>query len=283
MTSTEASPSGPDPVSPDPVSPDPMSVVWKRMAVVAVVGVVLVGLAAGYLSARPAHAQSARAGPNVPVSVSCPTTQFCVAVDDQGNALRFEGGVWSRPHSLQATGLNSVSCTSPTFCVAVGLGGDAFVLRGATWSAAVSVDHKSAGEADSFGTSGLSAVSCTTTTFCMAGDVLGHVSTFNGQRWTHPERIEPRGTYETDRKLGTVGITGLSCASPSFCVAVTVAGRAVVFDGASWSSPVTLESAQEVGVDRVASLPALAAVSCPSTTMCVAVDPGGIDRPRPGP
>jgi hypothetical protein len=59
------------------------------------------------------------------------------------------------------------------------------------------------------------------------------------------------------------------------CVAVTVAGHALTFDGKSWSSPDALEPAKNVDLDRFLSVPALAAVSCGSTTFCTAVDPGG--------
>ena len=246
-----------DPTPSDPTPPDPTGLVWKRMAFLAVVGVVLAALGATYLAVRPAHAVGARAGRSVPLSVSCPTAQFCVAVDDQGNALRFVNGVWSKPRSLQTSALTGVSCTAPDFCVAVGANGDAYVLRGAGWSPATAVGHKSAGGADSSGTSGLSAVSCVGTTFCMAGDVVGRVWTFDGRRWTRPRRIEPRGDYLTDRQAGTAGISGLSCATPTFCVAVTVGGRALIFDGKSWSTPSTLEPAKSVSSDRYLSHNAL--------------------------
>jgi hypothetical protein len=211
----------------------------------------------------------------VPLSVSCPTARFCVAVDDQGNALRFVNGVWSKPQSLQASALTGVSCTAPDFCVAVGVNDDAYVLRGAAWSPAPPIGHEGAGGADSSGTSGLSAVSCVGTTFCMAGDVAGRVWTFDGRRWTRPRRIEPRGAYLTDRQAGTAGISGLSCATPTFCVAVTVGGRALIFDGKSWSTPSALEPAQSVSSDRYLSHSALAGVSCPGPGFCVAVDPTG--------
>jgi hypothetical protein len=255
--------------------PDSLTAMWKRMAYIVVVGVCLAGLAATYLSVRPAHAHASRSGPSVPLSVSCPTAQFCMAVDDQGNAIRFDDGVWSRPRSLQGTGLNLVSCPSPTFCAAVGVNGDAFLLRGASWSTAMSIDPKSDGEADSFGTSGLSTVSCATTTFCMAGDVLGRVSIFDGNRWTRPQRMEPHDLYKEDRKEAMAGISSLSCPQPKFCVALTVAGRALTFDGATWSSPTSLEPAKVVGLDRFLGLSALAAVSCGGPRTCVAVDPAG--------
>ncbi len=245
------------------------------MASVGVVGVVLAGLAAAYLSMRPAHVSASRSGPSVLLSVSCPSARFCMAVDDQGHAVRFDDGAWSRPTSLQDTALNRVSCPSPTFCAAVGVNGDAFVLRGSSWSAAMSIDPKSAGEADNVGTSGLSTVSCATATFCMAGDVLGRVSIFDGTRWTRPQRMESRDLYQHDRQDATAGISSLSCPQPTLCVALTVAGRAFTFDGAAWSGPTSLEPAKVVELDRFLDLSSLAAVSCGGPSTCVAVDPAG--------
>jgi hypothetical protein len=260
---------------PAAATPDARRVMWRRLALVTLVGVCVAGAGAAYLSIRSTRPHPARGGPDVVLSVSCPTASFCMSVDDQGNAIELEGGTWSRPRSLQKTGLNRVSCPTETFCVAVGVGGDASVLRGTRWAQATSVDSKSAGEADNYGTSGLSAVSCVSPSFCMAGDVLGRVSIFNGARWQRPRRMESRAQYETDRHAGTAGISSLSCVAPTMCVAVTVAGHALTFDGKTWSNPVALESAQSVDLDRFLSVPALAAVSCGSTSFCAAVDPGG--------
>jgi hypothetical protein len=55
-------------------------------------------------------------------SVSCPSATFCVAVDDVGDALTYNGTSWSAPTKIHGPGDNgqSVSCTSPTFCAEVG-------------------------------------------------------------------------------------------------------------------------------------------------------------------
>jgi hypothetical protein len=54
-------------------------------------------------------------------SISCPTSNVCVAVDSAGNVLSTSDGAttWSSPASIDTAVLESVSCASPTFCVAV--------------------------------------------------------------------------------------------------------------------------------------------------------------------
>ncbi len=71
--------------------------------------------------------------------VSCPTSNFCAAVDGVGgNVVTFDGTSWTAPvtvdskaaHSLNGPVLiflMSVSCPSATFCVAGDTTGDAFV------------------------------------------------------------------------------------------------------------------------------------------------------------
>jgi hypothetical protein len=55
-------------------------------------------------------------------SVSCASRSFCVAVDQQGDALTFNGRSWSAPARIAGPNgeLVSVSCAARAFCVAVG-------------------------------------------------------------------------------------------------------------------------------------------------------------------
>ena len=71
--------------------------------------------------------------------VSCPTSNFCAAVDGAtGNVVNFDGSSWTAPVTLDAEAaksvsgpvlifLMSVSCLSPEFCVAGDSIGNAFV------------------------------------------------------------------------------------------------------------------------------------------------------------
>jgi len=248
---------------------------WLRLAGIAIVGGLVVAVALTFLALRPAHARASKAARTTPVAVSCPTTRFCMVVDDEGNAITFDDGAWSRPRSIEDTGLTSVSCATPTFCVALGVNGTASVYRGSTWSSALSIDPKSADEVDGFGTSSVNTVSCASTSFCMAGDVLGRVVRFNGATWTRPRPVEAAAPARRDRRAGTAGIAGVSCVAPRFCAAVTVGGRALTFDGTTWSSPVALEPAAVVNADRLRSVAPLGSVACSSPTSCAAVDASG--------
>src|ERR1017187_3098610 len=60
--------------------------------------------------------------------------------------------------------------------------------------------------------------------------------------------------------------TSVSCASSSFCAAVTSNGNALTYSGSSWSGPA------EVG-----DLADLTSVSCPSPSFCAAVAWNGQD------
>jgi hypothetical protein len=54
------------------------------------------------------------------MSISCPTTSFCVAVDFDGDALTYNSGRWSSPDEIDpGVPLESVSCSTPVSCIAV--------------------------------------------------------------------------------------------------------------------------------------------------------------------
>jgi len=71
--------------------------------------------------------------------VSCPTSNFCAAVDGAGgNVVTFDGTSWTTPVNVDSKAANSVSgpvlvflmsvsCLSARFCVAGDSTGDAFV------------------------------------------------------------------------------------------------------------------------------------------------------------
>jgi hypothetical protein len=71
--------------------------------------------------------------------VSCPTSNFCAAVDGAGgNVVTFDGSSWTAPVNIDSKAANSVSgpvliflmsvsCRSAAFCVAGNSIGDAFV------------------------------------------------------------------------------------------------------------------------------------------------------------
>ncbi|HEV2374898.1 MAG TPA: hypothetical protein VGS19_22410 [Streptosporangiaceae bacterium] len=229
-------------------------------------------------------------------SVSCPTTTFCMAVDQSGNnALRWNGTTWSAPGPIDPGAsrleLNSVSCITADFCVAVDSRGNALRWNGTTWSAPDPIDPHGAG---------FTSVSCGTATFCVAVDGHGDALRWNGTTWSKPVRIDPDGTalqsvscagtfcaagdwngdaltfngtswpapQAVDPTAGTTGggLSSMSCVSNTFCVATDWYGAEVTWNGTRWSKPDPFNPNGSQG---------LMSVSCLSTTFCMVVDGGG--------
>jgi hypothetical protein len=64
------------------------------------------------------------------LNLSCATTSFCAAVDQNGNAVSFTGGSWSKPARIDSNlGLTSVACLTVAFCVAVDTTGNVLAFR----------------------------------------------------------------------------------------------------------------------------------------------------------
>ncbi|HLI00288.1 MAG TPA: right-handed parallel beta-helix repeat-containing protein [Acidimicrobiales bacterium] len=193
-------------------------------------------------------------------SATCTSPTFCLAVDAHGNALRFDGTTWTAPTAIDRDGggLNSAICTSPTFCLAVDAHGNALRFDGTTWTAPTPVDPDGGG---------LAAVSCGSATSCVAVDTSdsednqpghnGNAVIFNGSSWSAPTSVDPYGG----------GFYSLSCATPTFCLALDTEGGASQFDGQTWSGagsplPASSPNPQQEG---------FYAVSCVSATFCAAV------------
>ena len=227
-------------------------------------------------------------------SVSCPTSTFCAAVDDDGNALTYDGTTWTTPTRVDAHGgLLSVSCPTPTFCAAVSFDGHAVTYNGSTWSAPATIDTV---------TNSLDSVSCPTTTFCVAVDDYDNTVTYNGTTWTAPKRTSsPEGAGllsvscptkafcvaldETDHVVAFNGSTwtakqlsdfnggnlrSVSCPTTRFCAAVDFVGSVFTFDGTSWSAPTSIDPHP-----NNPSYEGMRSVSCPTSTFCAAVDSTG--------
>ena len=139
-------------------------------------------------------------------SVSCPSTDFCVAVDDVGHALRWNGSGWSAAVRVDRSALTAVSCEDTSSCVAVDARGDAVRWNDARWSAP--------GRAAA---AGLTGVSCASATVCaaVAGNGDAVLTRDGARRWT-PVLADPVGG----------GLTAVSCFTDG-CVAVDFAGRAL--------------------------------------------------------
>jgi hypothetical protein len=222
-----------------------------------------------------------------PTAVSCVSSSFCMAVGQYGYfggggtfADEWNGSAWSNvpvvpvPASNQST-MNAVDCVSALACQAVGDDDGTPLIEqwnGTTWSnapnAATGVDY-------------LNSVSCADASYCMAvgyddpATVDGNVS-LGAEQWNGSEWSSVSIPNETTGDLAQ-DLTSVSCASPSYCVAVgwysfqvtpTTGGEEPIldsWDGSTWSvdqdpiSPVAGNGDELFGVD------------CFSLQSCVAV------------
>ncbi|MGA2761668.1 MAG: hypothetical protein ABSF08_15275, partial [Candidatus Cybelea sp.] len=56
--------------------------------------------------------------------MSCTSSSYCVATDNDGNVLTYNGTSWSADQDIDSTRtLNAISCVSPSSCVAVDASG----------------------------------------------------------------------------------------------------------------------------------------------------------------
>jgi hypothetical protein len=180
-----------------------------------------------------------------PLFVSCPSANFCVAVDGGGNALTYNGKTWSAPKLISKSGyLDAVSCPSASFCVAVSPNGYAVTYNGKDWSAPKLIDSLVIPES----------VSCPSVSFCVAVG-SGYAVTYNGKSWSPQKHIDSNPFPLPE---------SVSCVSASFCVAVDGGGNALTYNGKTWSAPRVIDSNKN-----------LESVSCPSAIFCVAVGDNG--------
>jgi hypothetical protein len=231
------------------------------------------------------HAWSApTAAPDVITQLSCASSSFCAALGQNNDAFLYNGQSWSTPQTIynDPNGtLDALSCGSSSFCVAADGGASdvSVVYDGSTWAAPDSFNTYSAG-----GTTYVTAVSCSGD-FCAAGDFKGQLFTLRSGSWSGPTPT-----------ITNVGITAISCSSSSFCLASDPNATSFKFNGSSWSnaganpkitalSCVSASFCEGVGATGVYTyngsswvspdaIPA-DAVSCVTTTFCIAVSGNG--------
>jgi hypothetical protein len=220
------------------------------------------------------------------VSVSCPSSSWCVAVTSDGFADTRSDGTWNSGFSFDSNAdVVAVSCRSVTMCVVVDLSGDASVYNGAAWSSPASVVGRTSAS--------LAGVACPMNSgYCLASASNGRLYSFNGTSWAllHTLTGGPPGAVSCSSRttcavIGSAGfiwlqagsvwkstlldqahgfLTSVSCPSSTFCAAVDRAGSALTYEAGQWSAPAPVES----------GAPFLA-VSCPSASFCMAIDAGG--------
>ena len=219
-------------------------------------------------------------------AVSCSSPNACSAVGGPGHtqpttAERWDGTTWSAQTVPTASGaidskLTAVSCPAKSACTAVGeysKGVGAPLAErwdGASWTVQPVPDP---------GSLTLTGVSCANGKACMAAGYLdgdssnngdpskrtGSTVSWNGTSWTVRSVPKPVGATATS-------LFGVSCASPSSCVAVGesigVTGKAKTF-AARWNG--TSWTAQSTPVPPGSDESSLYGVSCSSPNACTAV------------
>ena len=231
-------------------------------------------------------------------AVSCPTTDFCMAVGD-GDAVRYLDGHWLAPTALDmrgpaADGLVTVSCSSTSFCVAGDGRGQVFTYAGSRWSGPGRVAK-----------AGLAQLSCGARSFCAALDTNGAALVFDGSAWSPPQPISDsaqpvaiactqgsfcmavdggaQGTYRLARGSWTASGeldvstpqggsepnagSAVSCATTTFCAALDNFGEAFTWVAGRWSGASQFDPNLMDGSD---------AVSCPSSGFCMVIDGDGM-------
>jgi hypothetical protein len=182
-----------------------------------------------------------------PSGLACASDTSCVAVDGAGMAMHFTNGSWSAPAPVDPQsggGIAAVSCVAgTTFCAAIGDNGNAYTTTDSTtWTGAANAITVSVWQAS---------LSCSSATWCL-GVVGQDVFTYDGTTWSHAGQAEsPNGG----------NVTGVSCVSSTFCMAVDSIGNALEYDGTAWSATSNVVSATY----------SQASVSCSSVTFCVTV------------
>jgi hypothetical protein len=184
-------------------------------------------------------------------AMSCPTAEFCAAVDGYGNVLTFNGTQWSAAHWIEPdTPLAAVSCTSSSFCVALDYNWRSLVMRGSQWSAPMS------GPGDGVQPRSLRpAISCAAPTFCISV-ADGLTSVFDGSSWSPGARINVDEDY----------LASVSCPAVGHCVAVSTGGLAYRYDTGTWSGATQIRPLSGSVANNVTS------ISCPTITFCAVSD-----------
>jgi hypothetical protein len=203
------------------------------------------------------------------VALSCPSVRLCVALDnevpDHSAYVKVLAstdpthGVWTTTVPMLPSAytdyVNSVSCASAALCVA---GGDRALLSSTNLVGGPSAWHVSASHG-----SQVNAVSCPSERLCVAVDDAGDVVTS-----THPAH----GPWRTTKLGHGVGVTYVSCPSRSLCVGTASPTSGLVVS----TNPTGGRSAWRVTAIPSAGRRFLRAVSCASSSFCVAVGDGGI-------
>ena len=216
--------------------------------------------------------------------LSCPSASSCTAVDDHGDAARFDGKTWTPPQQMGPApgfwGAKNLACVSTQFCVVTT--DEAYAVYSAgRWGSSVAFDN---------GDGRLGPLACTSGLFCATADGGSEAFMLSAgpTGWSEPIVSSPtvgspsglacadatfclatgwgivqwNGTTWTASWKGETHVNAVSCSSRTWCVAVGADGLLLKWDGRSWTT-ISLGTSDWTGV------------SCPQAGWCMAVDEHG--------
>ena len=197
-----------------------------------------------------------------PVLLDCPTVTFCMAVNKAGEYSIFDGKKWRAAGDVglgvstpdySPGAVTELSCPTETFCAAANSEWVA-VFRNSRWEPAIRPRLL-------LGV--IMGLSCVSADFCFAFENHGSAWTWNGSAWSDRSRM----AWDADGPGYPVEYD-VSCAPPTFCVAVGSDGTALasadpkaLFEG-FYSAP-----SESTGIDVTCLSPSFCAtLHTPSTT-----------------
>lgn len=187
--------------------------------------------------------------------ISCPTIDFCAAVDSLGNVLTYDGNTWSLPNDVDpgGGGLYSVSCPTPSFCVAGDFGGNVVTYNGTAWTTPQNVAS---------GAFNLHSIDCPSSTFCVAITADGsQAAIYDGYSWRQFQEFSD----PTTKSDAGDWVNGVDCSTATDCTEVDGGGNAYHYSAGAWAQPQAIDP-QGGGLD---------VVSCPTLSFCAALDFAG--------
>ena len=217
------------------------------------------------------------------LSVSCPSVALCVAGDNAGKVLTSTDptgglGAWTGSDvdpnpdpPISEPYLYGVSCPAVSLCVAVDYAGNVVVSKAPTAGARArwAVAHLA-------GAGSFNGVSCPSVALCVAVDTSGDVATTSdpvGRASAWKVQQVDSATFDCDEKVPcAASFDGVSCASASLCVAVDDAGDVVTSTDPTGGPSAWRVTNVAPGTANPFPGGIYAAVSCPSRSLCAAVE-----------
>jgi len=141
------------------------------------------------------------------LSVSCASSQFCMAANFDGQILRFNGSKWSSSLASGPQDLTSVSCTVSRLCMAVTITGESVMFHNGRWTSLRPIT--------AYESAGTYSISCSSATECSVIGLGGKAATWTAGHWSSPSSVFPGGY--------SAGVA-ISCSKGGKCVAVNDRG-----------------------------------------------------------